>query len=65
MKKCIIDFWGGKRYPKEQEAQPSMIQASVLASIQPLTSAGLALVDGGLEDDPEMMVKGNKVLLVI
>ena len=58
----MIFFGGGGGGGGSAGSPASKIQASVLASIQPLTSAGLALVNGGLE---ETMVKGNDVLLLI
>lgn len=62
--KFIIDFLG-KKFPKEQDTQLSKIQASVLASIRPLTSSWQTLVEEGLEEDLSMVVKASEVLSLV
>lgn len=64
MDKCIIVFWESA-IPECGIPPPFQDKASVLVSIRPLASAWLALIDGGLEDDLEMVVKGNEVLSLI
>ena len=62
--KFIIDFLG-KKFPKEHDTQLSKIQASVLASIRPLTSSWQTLVEEGLEEDSSMVVKASEVLSLV
>ena len=45
----------GKSLPKEHDTELVKIQAAVLATIRPLTSAWQCLIDEGIEDDPEMV----------
>ena len=62
--KYISEFLG-KRLPKEHDAELAKIQSAVLAIIRPLTSAWQHLIDGGIEDDPEMVVPGSEVLALL
>ena len=55
----------GKRVPKEHDSKLSKIQAAILASIRPLTSAWQHLIDEGLEEDPTMLVPGEEVVSLI
>ena len=60
----MIDFLG-KHFPKEKDSELSKIQAAILATIHPLTSAWQSFVDGGLEQDPGLMVPATEVLSLV
>ena len=60
----MIDFLG-KRFPKEKDSEVSKIQAAILATIRPLTSAWQSFVDGGLGQDPGLMVPAKEVLSLV
>ena len=62
--KYISEFLG-KHLPKEHDAELAKIQSAVLAIIRPLTSAWQHLIDGGIEDDTEMVVPGSEVLALL
>ena len=55
----------GKSLPKEHDTELVKIQAAVLATIRPLTSAWQRLIDEGIEDDLEMVVPGSEVLALL
>ena len=55
----------GKHMSKEHDRKLSKIQAAILASIRPLTSAWQHLTDEGLKEDPTMLVPGAEVLSLI
>ena len=54
-----------KSLSKEHDTELVKIQAVVLATIRPLTSAWQRLIDEGIEDDPEMEVLGSEVLALL
>ena len=60
----MIDFLG-KRFPKEKDSKLSKIQAAILATIRPLTSAWQSFVDGGLGQEPGLMVPATEVLSLV
>ena len=60
----MVDFLG-KRLPRSHDSELSKIQSSVLAVMHPLTSAWQHLADGGLEDDPELLVPGTEVMSLV
>ena len=62
--KYMVEFLG-KRVPKEHDSELSKIQAAILVSIWPLTSAWQHLIDEGLEEDPTMLVPGEEVVSLI
>ena len=62
--KYMMEFLG-KRVPKEHDSVLSKIQADILTSIRPLTSAWQHLTDEGLEEDPTMLVLGAEVVSLI
>ena len=55
----------GRRLPKDHEMELTKIQSAILASIRPLTSAWQHLMEGGLEEDPDMVVPGSEVLALV
>ncbi len=62
--KYMADFLG-KRLPKEHDSELAKIQASVLATMRPLTSAWQHLSDGGLKDEPDLLVPGAEVMSLV
>ena len=62
--KYMLDFLG-KRLPKTGDSDLSKIQASILAVMRPMTSAWQQLVEGGLRDEPDLMVPAVEVLAMI
>ena len=60
----MIDFLG-KHFPKEKDSELSKIQAAILTTIRPLTSAWQSFVDGGLGQDPGLMVPATEVLSLV
>ena len=62
--KYMVDFLG-KRLPRSHDSELSKIPSPVLAVVLPLTSAWQYLADGGLEDDPELLVPGTEVMSLV
>jgi len=58
----ICQFLGGKCLPNEHDTELAKIQSAVLAYICPLTFTRQHLIEGGLEDDPNMIVPRSEVL---
>ena len=59
--KYLFDFLG-KRFPKQQDTDLTKIQSAVLASVRPVISAWQGLIEGGIDEDPEMSVPAVEVL---
>ena len=59
--KYLFDFLG-KRFPKQQDADLTKIQSAVLATVRPVISAWQGLIEGGIDEDPEMSVPAVEVL---
>ena len=51
--------------PKDNDTELSKIQASVLGTVRPLSTAWRHLVEGGVEQDPEMVVQASEVMSMI
>ena len=62
--KYMRDFLG-KRLPKSGDADLYKVQKSVLSVIRPMTSAWQMLEEGGLRDDPDLLVPAAEVLSLI
>ena len=62
--KYMRDFLG-KRLPKSGDADLYKVQKSVLSVIRPMTSAWQMLEEGGLRDDPDLLVPAAEVLSFI
>ena len=59
--KYLTDFLG-RRFPKDMDSKLSSIQAAVLAIGHPTLSAWQGMVEGGLDEDPDMVVPAAEVL---
>ena len=62
--KFMAEFLG-RRMPKDYDTELSKIQASVLGTVRPLSTAWRHLVEGGVEQDPEMVVQASEVMSMI
>ena len=51
--------------PKDNDTELSKIPASVLGTVRPLSTAWRHLVEGGVEQDPEMVVQASEVMSMI
>ena len=59
--KYLCDYLG-KRYPKDLDTKLCKVQSTVLAIMRPVVSAWQGLLEGGLDEDPEMSVPAVEVL---